>query len=161
MASGATLRTFGALDNEAPSANYATMGLRNGHPTLEFNDTTAWAALFSGVMPRSYAGGGITVYLTATAVATSGTMGWTVELERRDAATDLDADSFAGAQTVTATTVPGTSGAPLTLNVAITSGANMDSIAAGDPFRIRIKRDVANDNAVGNVELMDVEIKET
>ena len=41
------------------------------------------------------------------------------------------------------------------------NGANMDNLVAGEPFRIRIKRDVANDNAVGNVQLLLVEIKET
>jgi len=161
MASGDTLAIFAPYDNEPPSSNYATLSFRNGHPILEFDDTTAESAVFTGILPRNYAGGGITVYIAAMAVATTNTMGWTVEIERMDSGTDLDADSFASAQTVTAASVPGTSGQPLTLNVAITSGANMDSLAAGEPFRIRIKRDVANDTAVGDVQLLAVEIKET
>ena len=67
----------------------------------------------------------------------------------------------ASAQTITAATVPGTSGQVLVLSVAITSGANMDSLAAGEPFRLRLKRDVANDNATGNTQVVMVEIKET
>ena len=162
MASGDTLCRLFPAGNEPPSSLYATFGLRNQHPTLQFDDTTSWAAIWTDVMPQNYSNAtGITVRVTATAVATTGTMGWTVELERNDAATDLDADNFATPQTITAATVPATSGDPLTLFVAIAKGAAMSSIVAGDQFRIRIKRDVANDTAVGNVEIMSVEIRET
>lgn len=162
MASGDTLAIFHPYDNEPPSSNYATLNQRNGHPILEFDDTLSWAAVFTGVLPRNYGGSGLTVYVHASAVATSGTMGWTVEIERMDdSSLDIDADSFASAQTVTAATVPGTSGQTLVLNVAISSGANMDSLAAGEQFRLRLKRDVANDNAVGNVQMTMVEVKET
>ena len=162
MASGDTLDKLLPGAQEPPATVYATFGLRNGHPTMQFDDTTAWSFIATSIMPQNYTNTtGITVFITATAVATSGTMGWLVALERMDAATDLDADSFAADQTVTATTVPGTSGDPLILSVAITKGANMDSIVAGDTYRIRIKRDVANDSAVGNTEIMSVEIRET
>lgn len=162
MATGDTLAVFTPYQNEPPSSNYATAGLRNGHPTLQFDDTTSWAAIFSAILPRNYGAGGLTVYAHASAIATSGTMGWTVEIERMDdSSLDIDADSFAGAQTITAATVPGTSGQTLVLNVAISSGANMDSLAAGEQFRLRLKRDVANDTAVGNVEITMIEIKET
>jgi hypothetical protein len=162
MASGDTLAVFTPYQNEPPASNYALADLRNGHPVLAFDDTTAWAAIFSGIMPRNYAGGGITVYTHAAAVATSGTMGWTVEIERiDDSSLDIDADSFAGTQTITAATVPGTSGQTLVQNVAISSGANMDSLAAGEQFRLRLKRDVANDSAAGNTQLVMIEVKET
>lgn len=163
MASGDTLNIFHPYQNEPPASNYAIADLRNGHPCLAFDDTTSWAAIFSDILPRNYAGGGITVYVHASAAsATTGTMGWTVEIERMDdSSLDIDADSFAGAQTITATTVPGTSGQTLVLNVAISSGANMDSLAAGEQFRIRIKRDTANDSAAGNTQITMVEIKET
>jgi hypothetical protein len=163
MSSGDTLCTFIPYQNEPPGSNYATIALRNQHPVLQFDTTAAEAALFTAVMPQNYGDTtGITVYLTwAAATATSGTIGWTVEIERMDSTTDLDSDSFASAQTVTATTVSGTSGQPTTTNVAIAKGTNMDSVVAGDTFRIRIKRDVANDNAAGDAELYSVEIRET
>ncbi len=163
MASGATLLYWTALDGEPPATNYATGSLRNQHPVLQFDTTTQETTYFSGVMPRNYAGGGVTVYLVSTmASATSGTIGWDVSFERiSDATTDTDADSFATAQTVTAATVSGTSGVTLTQNVAITNGANMDSVAVGELFRIRIRRDVANDSGAGDGELWSVEIKET
>lgn len=162
MASGNTLVSVGPLSNEPPSSNYATIGSRNGHPTLQFDDTTGWAAIFTLVMPQHYSNTtGVTVLINATAVATSGTMGWLIAFERNGSAFDIDADGFASDQTVTAVTVPGTSGFTLQTSLAITKGANMNSVVAGDQFRLRITRDVANDTAVGNTEIMSAEIRET
>lgn len=164
MASGDTLLTFTAAANEPPSTNYATLDTRNNHLVLDFDTTTQETAIFTAVMPRTYsAATGVTVYVHAMLTsATSGTLGWDVSFERMsDATTDLDSDSFATAQTITAATVPGTSGVVLVLNVAITAGANMDSVAAGESFRLRVRRDVTNDTATGDAELLAVEIKET
>lgn len=163
MSSGDTLCTFQPRDNEPPSSNAATPGLRNGHPTLLFDTTTSEAAIFTLLLPRNYGGGGITVYITASMVsATSGTLGWTIEIERIGAAQqDLDSDGFASAQTITAATVDGTSGNTITLNVAISNGANMDSVAAGEWFRLRLKRDTTNDSATGDAEFIGGEIKES
>lgn len=163
MASGNTLVVFGAQDNTPPLTNNAQFAFRNSHPLLAFDTTTQEEAYFTSVMPRHYAGGGITVYLHWTAAsATTGTIGWDVAIERMsDATTDLDGDSFASAQTVTAATVAATSGVVTVTNVAITSGTNMDSVAVGEAFRIRIRRDVANDTAAGDAELHAIEIKET
>lgn len=163
MATGDTLCIFTPAENEPPSSNYATLDTRNGHPVLDFDDTTAEGALFTSVMPRAYGGSGVTVYVHWMATsATTGTGGWTVEFEAcADGGTDLDSDSFASAQTVTAATVPGTSGVVKVTNVAVSNGANIDSIAVGNAFRVRIKRDVANDTATGDLELLAVELKET
>ena len=163
MASGATLAVFMPLANEPPSTNYATLDTRNAHPVLEFDTTTQETAIFSSVLPRNYAGGGITVYIHWMAdTATTGTIGWDVSFERMsDATTDLDSDSWATAQTVTAATVSGTSGVVTVTNVAISNGANIDSIAVGEAYRIRIRRDVANDTASGDAQLLAVELKET
>lgn len=163
MASGDTLLVFTALANEPPASNYATLDSRNGHFVLDFDTTTQETAIFTGVLPRNYAGGGITVYVHAMLTsATSGTLGWDVSFERMsDGSTDLDSDSFASAQTITAATVPGTSGVVLVLNVAVSNGANMDSIAVGESFRLRLRRDVTNDTAAGDAELIAVECRET
>lgn len=149
---------WGPLENEAPATNYATLDTRNGHPCLDFDTTTQEAAYFHGVLPTNYTGAGVTVSIwCALTSATSGTVGWDVAIERIDVSSlDIDADSFATAQTVTATTVPGTSGQVLKQSVNISNGANMDSLAAGELFRIRIRRDVANDTATGDAELLRV-----
>lgn len=160
---GGSLLQWSPLDNEPPSSNFATLGFTNSHPMLQFDTTTQWAAVFTGIMPQRYSNAtGITVYLNSTlASATSGTLGYVVSLERMDAATNVTSDSFAGTTTLTAATVPGTAGLPFLQSVAVTKGANMDSVVAGDTFRLKIARDVANDTAAGNSQLLSVEIRET
>lgn len=163
MASGELIAIFAPLGYEPPLANYAQIGVRNGHPTLDFDTTTQEVAIWSGVMPPSYAGGNLVVaVIWCAATATTGTIGWDVTFERIDAGTlDIDADSFATAQTVTATTVPAASGVTAATSVTCTAGSTgTDSIAAGDPFRLRIRRDVANDNAAGDAQALIVTVKE-
>ncbi len=161
MASGDTLVTFAALDGEPPSSNHATLDLRNLHPVLDFDTTTQETAFFTGVMPTQYGGGSVSVRLHwAATSATSGTIGWVVAFERMaDGGHDIDADDFASDQTITAAAVPGTSGIIKRTSVTVTAG-NADSIVAGDVFRLRVRRDVANDNAAGDAELIAVEIRE-
>lgn len=163
-ASGDTLAIFTPQNNEPPATNYAAVTSRNGHLVLAFDTTTQQGAAFAGVMPRHYGGGGITVLVAAMAAsATSGTIGWGVTFERLNPANhDLDADAYATEQTITAGTVDATSGKVQRNSVAITAGAaGTDSIAAGDAFRLRIRRDVANDTAAGDAHLLSVEVKET
>lgn len=163
MATGQTLHVFTPLHNEPPTSNYATLDTRNGHPTLDFDTTTQEAAIFSGVLSRAYSGGGITVYAHFAATsATTGTIGWDVAFERVGAAQqDIDADGFATAKTITAVTVDATSGNVMIANVAFSNGAEIDSLAVGELFRLRVRRDVANDTAAGDAELVGVELKET
>ena len=164
MASGDTLCTFFPADNEPPSTNYATLDTRNGHPVLDFDTTTGESAIFTGIMPQSYSGAtGVTVILHWMASsATSGTIGWLVGFEAmKDGGDDMDSDSFAADNTVTAETVDGTSGIIDVSSTTFTDGADMDSVTAGDAFRIKITRDVGTDTAAGDAELLAVEIRET
>ncbi len=163
-ASGDTLAIFGPGANEPPGTNYAALFVRNGHLVLAFDTTTQQTAIFAGVMPRNYSGGGLTVYAAwMAASATSGTIGWGITFERNNAANvDLDGDSWATEQIITAATVDAVSGKVTVTSVAIAAGAaGTASIAAGDPFRLRVRRDVANDTAAGDAHLLSVEIKET
>ena len=85
-----------------------------------------------------------------------------IEAERvGNGSQDIDSDGFASAQTITAVTVPGTSGNVDIVNVAVTDGANIDSIAVGELFRVRVRRDVAADTAAGDAEFLGLELKET
>ena len=163
MASGNTLLIFIALHNEPPSSNYATLDTRNQHPVLDFDDTTNESAIFSAVMPRNYSGGGVTVCLHyVMSAATSGTIDWDVAFERiGDQQQDIDGDSFAAAKSVDDTTVPATSGLVDVVSINFADGAEMDSVAAGEGFRLRVTRDAASDDAAGDAELLFVEIKET
>ena len=73
MASGDTLLIFTPQANEPPSSNYATMDTRNSHLVLDFDGASNEDAVFSGVMPQHYDGGGVSVYIHyAMSSATSG-----------------------------------------------------------------------------------------
>lgn len=163
MASGDTLRIFTAADNTPPLSNAATPHTRNQHTTLDFDDTTNESAVFEDVMPQNYDGGGVTVYLHyAMTSATAGDVDWDVAWERiGDQQLDIDSDSFAAVNSVDNTTVPGTAGNVDVVSVAFTDGADMDSVAAGEAFRLKVTRDAASDTASGDAELVAVELRET
>lgn len=163
MASGDTLLTGAAMDNEQPATAFATLDTRNYEPVLDFDDTTNESGVWTRVMPRNYAGGGLTVYLHYSMTsAVELTVDWDVAFERiGDQQQDTDSDSFAAVQSVNDTTVPGTCGNVDIVSVAFTDGAQMDSVAVGELFRIKITRDAVSDDATGDAELRYWEIKET
>ena len=163
MASGDTLLTFHPYNNEPPVANYATLDLRNLHPVLDFDDTTNEFAVFSAIMPRNYAGGGITAYIHySMETAEVDTVDWDLAFERiGDEQLDIDGDDFAAVRSADNTTVPGTTGLVDIVSIAFTNGAEMDSVAVGELFRIKINRDASSDDASDDAELHAVELKET
>ncbi len=162
-ASGDTLLIFRPQDNEPVASDFATLDTRNLHPVLDFDAATNKSAVFSATMPRSYAGGGLTVYIHyALTSATTGNTDWDVAFERiGDQQQDIDSDGFAAVNSTDNTTVPGTSGNVDIITVTFTNGADMDSIAVGEGFRLKVTRDAASDTATGDAELRFVEIKET
>jgi len=165
MSSGDTLLIFQPYNNEPPSSNYATLDLRNNHPVLDFIHTgTNESSVFSAVMPRNYAGTtGLTVYIHYSMTsAVTGTVDWDAQFERiGDQQQDVDSDNFAAVQSVDNTDVPGVSGYVDIVSIAFTDGGEMDSVAVGELFRLKITRDAVNDDATGDAELHAVEIKET
>lgn len=165
MASGNSLVAFVATDNHPPASAYATPDVRNSHPVLNFDASSAEDACFHGVLPRHYAGGGLTLVLAwMAATATSGNTMWKAAMERLEAGgTDLDADSFATAQAAAAAAADAASGKLTYTAITMSSGANMDSLAVGETFRLKITRDAANgsDTMSGDAQLVSVEIRET
>lgn len=162
MASGSLLCTFTPRNNEPPSSNYATEDVRNYHPCLDFDDTTNESAVFSGVVPPSYNGGGLDIVLhVAFTSATSGDSDWDVSLELIGTSQDLDSDSFDTAVSVDNTTVPGTSGVTQKITVSLADPGDTDgALSPGDKFRIKVTRDAASDTASGDAELYLVEVYE-
>jgi hypothetical protein len=163
MASGDTLLMFTPPANEPPSSNPAALDTRNARPVLDFDGATNESAVFSGVMPRHYGGGGVTVYLHyAMTSATSGDVDWDVAFERiGEGQLDIDNDSFAAANSADNTTVPAVAGNVDVVGVPFTDGADMDSVTAGEGFRLKVTRDAASDTAAGDAELLYVELRET
>lgn len=167
MASGNTLIIFRPQDNEPPTTNYATFDTRNSVPVLDFDAATDESAVFGGVLPNNYGGGGLTVTLVWMATsATSGGVSWDVSIEAHpDDAFDIDADGFAAANNSGSATTASATGEQQYTNIMFTDGADMDSLAAGESFRIKVTRDAnattATDDMAGDAELMRVIIKET
>ena len=161
------MAVFTALSNEPPASNFATIDTRNSVPVLDFDAATDESAVFGGVLPNNYAGGGLTVTLVWMATsATTGGVSWDVSIERhQDDAFDIDADGFAAANNSGSATTASASGEQQYTDVTFTDGADMDSLAAGESFRIKITRDAdgttATDDMTGDAELLRVVMKET
>jgi hypothetical protein len=153
-----SLTYFTSLDNQPPATNFATLDTRNSIAVLDFDDTTEESAVFVGIIPENASlGSGISVKIHWMATsATTGSCRWGVQFEKMN--TDLDSDSF-DTGTEAHSTTNGTAGIITTTSITCTS---IDSLAAGDLFRIKIYRDVSdttNDTMTGDAELIAVELR--
>jgi len=114
-------------------------------------------------MPQHYGGGGVEVILTTAGVtATTGSARIQTQFEKI-AGQDMDADSFAAANSGAAA-ANGTSGIETVTTITHTDGGEMDSVGAGDRFRLRVTRDAngtsGTDDMSGDMELTTVELRE-
>lgn len=166
MASGNIISVFAPLANEPPATIYATNDTRNSHPVLDFDGAADEEAVWTGYLPAYYAGGGLTVDTWwAFTSATSGSLRVQAAVERMDVSSlDTDADSFAAFQSAGGT-APGTSGQVIKVTVTFTDGAQMDSVAVGELYRLKIRRDAdgtsGTDDIATDAELFMVVVKET
>lgn len=152
-----TYALLSPMTSQPPASSYATLDTRNSIAVLDFDDSSAEGAMWVFVMPEGASlGSGLIVRLHWMATsATSGGVTWEVSVERMN--TDLDADSFDTVATGTSTT-NATSGIATTTAITITT---IDSIAAGEPCRIRVRRlpADASDTMVGDAELICGEVR--
>lgn len=152
-----TYSVFTPDQNQPPASNYATLDTRNSILVLDFDDTTQESAVFVGVIPEGASlGSGLIVRIWWMATtATSNSVRWGVQFEKTG--TDNDADSFDTAATGTSAT-SATSGIETLTSITITT---IDSLAAGDRFRLKVYRDAANagDTMTGDAELVAVEVR--
>jgi hypothetical protein len=142
IAAGVPFPTFNPLNVEPPASNPATFDTRNGHPVLDFDGSTDEEAVWTGRLAGAYAGGGLTLdtFWSFTS-ATSGNLRVQAAFERMNlSGLDIDADSFASFQSAGGS-APGTSGQIIKVTITFTDGAQIDSLAAGDLFRLKIRRD--------------------
>lgn len=167
MASGDTMVIFRPNDNEPPASAFMTLDTRNSVPVLDADDTTDESAVFGAVLPSNYAGGGLTVTIVWMATsATTGGVSWDASFEAHpDDAFDIDADGFASANNSGSATTASATGEQQYTSITFTDGADMDSVAAGESFRLKITRDAngttATDDMSGDAELLRVIVKET
>lgn len=144
------------------SSNGATFDSRNNHHVADFDASTNESLEFTFIMPQHYAAGGVDVVLHwSMTSATSGDIDWDVSFERiGDSQQDIDSDGFAAVNSVDNTTVPATAGHVDQTTVSFTDGADMDSVAVGELFRVRVTRDAVSDTAAGDAELHAIEIRD-
>ena len=169
MATGDVVGVIYAINPTATA--YATPDSRPGGsspaeavPVWDFDDTTDEYIDVYGVLATNYSGGGLTValYWSATS-ATSGAVVWRAAIRRiADDADDVDASQTYDFNSVTATTASASGEVDYT-TITFTSGADMDSLAAGEQFILRLTRDADNgsDTMTGDAELHAVVVRET
>ncbi len=174
MSTGDALCVWRAMDNEPPDADYATLGTiltasadepDDVIPVLKFDPgATQEYAGFSAVMPEHYAGGGLTLTLMWASDAGTGNVKWdaafksfTVDVD------DVDSKQYAAIQTATEATASAAGEIQYT-DITFTDGAQMDSVAKNEYFRLTITRDSADagDTMDSNdAELIAVYLTET
>jgi len=169
MASGNVVGLI--YDVVPPATSYATPDTRAGgsspaeaEAVWDFDDSAIEYLDFLCYLSPAYSGGGLTIVLPWKATsATSGAVVWGAAIRANpDDAEDIDAAHTYDYNTVT-DTCASASGETSYPTITFTSGADMDSLAAGETFILRIKRDATNgsDTMTGDAELMLPIIKET
>lgn len=151
-----TYATFTPMTSQPPASNFATLDTRNSIAVLDFDDTTEESVFWVGVMPEaaSLASGLIVNIFFMATTATSGDARFGAQFERMN--TDEDSDSFDTATEATVAT-SGTSGIVTKLSITCTT---IDSIAAGELYRLKIYRDTSGaDTITGDVEVVAVEVR--
>lgn len=164
MASGSTLDFLTVKRFYLPAATIPQFDTRNNIPAINLDAAADEYAIAGSLIPSIYAGGGLTIdVFWMSASATSGDIVLGISIERdNDNNHDLDSDAFATEQTGTST-ANGTSGKLIKKTITVSSGANMDSAAAGEPIRIKVRRKGSDgsDTMTGDAQLVYVHIKET
>jgi tellurite resistance-related uncharacterized protein len=152
-----TYAVFTPMTSQPPASNFASPDVRNSIAVLDFDAGTQESAFWVSVMPEAASlGSGLKVRIHWMATtATSGDVVWGAQIERMN--TDLDSDSFDTAAEVTSAT-NGTSGIVTASEITITT---IDSVAAGELFRLKIYRKAADgaDTMTGDAELVAVELR--
>ena len=174
MASGNSLCVWTAASNEPPDDDFATLDTiltasadepDDVVPVLDFDPgATKEYSSFSAVMPAHYGGGGVTLTLMWSSGATSGNVKWDAAFKSfTDDADDLDTKVYAAVNTVTVATASAAGEIDYAV-ITFTNGADMDSVAAGEYFRLSISRDSAAGGDTMNsndAELIAIYLKET
>lgn len=160
MASGDTLVVFTALN--AIRFTGSSPDSVNWGPVVDL--ATGDDVIFGAVLPRHYGGGGVTITLVyAMTSATANNIELTTTFERNTDGTASGTDSFAGSGGTTGdVAVPGTAGLFDYATTTHTNGSDMDSLAVGETFRLKVARIIpTGTDATGDLELFSVEIRET
>lgn len=148
-----------------PAANFATFDIRaggstpaEGVPVYDFDDTTDEFLDFLCRL-SGYGGGGLTITFDWSATDTTvdpDVVLWQAAIRRiADDAEDIDAAHTYDFNSAAEDTEASASGEISRVSIAFTSGADMDDLADGETFILRIKREVTTSgaNLNGDAEL--------
>jgi hypothetical protein len=159
-----TYARFTPLDNQPLTSAYATFDQTGaGVALLDFDPAGLEHAAFVSVLPEGAStSSGLKIRLVWTPDgANTQAAVWGVAFQRIDTTTDLDADAFSNFVTATAA-ASGTAGVPVITELTLTGTADLDSIVAGDFYRVRISRDGTHtsDALTVDASLVAIEIRD-
>ena len=167
-ANTSTAADHGTLTGQ-PASAFANFDTPRGVPVLDFDATTNQIAVFMGVMDRAYAGGGMTLSCWVAGANNTGDMDFQAAF--KSVTTDVDnilsltaGKQFAATNENAAIDAPSVVGEFVSFTITFTDGADMDSVAVGEPFFLLIMRDAqdgTNDDMAGDASLLVVEGQET
>lgn len=153
-----TLRQWTAIDNQPPVSNFAVFDTINAVALLSYVDGTDTSGIFVGNIPEAAdLSNGISVIIKWVDSATSGAVVWVSAFEA--GATAINSDSFASGISAT-TSTSGTAWTPNTTTINHSS-SEIDGLAAGDLFRLKLTRDADNGSDTLSVSagVVSVEIR--
>jgi hypothetical protein len=131
-----------------PVGGWATPDVRNSRFIEDFDDSVDEYALFDMVMPSHYEGDYVTVKLWMAATSSTDTnsrVAWEVAFDRLQAGVDdIDQDSWAAAKRCYIN--PAATCGQVTTGTITFSNSEIDSIAAGDVFRVFVRRRILGDS---------------
>ena len=156
------VRSWLPQDAVFPDSSLPTLNKVNNHAVLEFQAANDETCYLHGFTPDNYSSGGDLeiVFAYAQDSGTTGNVRWRARLEALDGSA-LGSDGF-GSWVASNDAVPGTAGNITTHTITLTTGnSGLDSIAAGEPFRLNIGREGSNggDTATGVSRLVAVEMR--
>lgn len=149
---------------EFPANNFPQLLLVNRRPALAFDASTDETCYWTFRAPQGLTGALTLILDVIMASATSGAVGFQVQVEAvtDGDAVDLDATtSFDSVNNSSSVTVPGTAGQLKQITITLT---NADAIAAADYVRISLNRDAdgsaITDSATGDAYVLGAEFRD-
>lgn len=153
----------GAADLPASGAPSRTTVSGSDNAVLEYAASGTDTAYWETTLPRQYSGNGLTVRVwlapsTGTVKATG--IVFDAAFERHNSGYGIGSSSFATDISVNGN-VPGTANELMSLDLAFTN-SELDSLAAGEPGRVRVRRlgDDGNDTYTGLCRVVHVQVIE-
>jgi hypothetical protein len=160
--SESTALFFAAKDAVLPSTSFMTWDNTYGRLVLLAPESVDRYVDFTGVLDH-YGGGGLTVDIFWTSNGTSGNVIWQAAVERfQEGTLVVTSDSFASYNSVT-DAAQGVANVANKATITFTDGADMDSLADGEMFRIRVQREGTNASDTTNTDtrLFGIRVVET